>query len=579
MNLAADFPADSRGPVIRYSPALERAIALLTEAIQSQPGLARPGAERWLAIKLLERDTDILDNLQANPTYHPVRDRALHLSKSLLVETGEDSEVLIADERYSWINELTREVVEKIDVGPSATERIDKIVTNRWLGLPIFLMVMYVLFRFTSEIPAAYVSWLHEVISGPLTHWISVTLSWLGLGGSWFESLIVQGVLPGVGSVLAFIPVLAALYLGLGLLEESGYMARAAFVVDRFMHMLGLHGKSFLPMIVGFGCSVPGIYATRTMDNQRERLLTGLLVPFMSCSARLPVYLLLTAVFFPHQAGMVIFGLYLFGIVTAVLVGLVLNRIVFRGMPQATSIIELPVYHKLVWKNIFRQTRDRTSGFLHKAGTIILTCSVFVWLLMSIPIQGKGRFAEAALPDSLFATLSQAVTPVFAPLGFGNWQSSGALASGIVAKEVIVSTLAQSYNGRLQPVEISHQSLPADLMQIVNGFFQAGVSAFHSLFRLVGINLAEPTVKNGPEASLSVSIQKGFDATSCGHPMLAALAFLVFVLLYTPCISTLTAARHELGNKWMALTAIGQFGVAWVIALLVYNLGLLLIKG
>jgi len=577
MNPSAVFPFDPLRPAIRYSPPLEHAIDELTIAIRAQPGLARPGAERWLAIKLLEGDLHVWVNSQADPAYRPVLDQARRLSDYLALETGEDVEVLIADERYSWINELTRAVVENTAVGPNATERIDRIVTNRWLGLPIFLLVMVFLFRITSEIPAAYVSWLNEVIRGPLAHWVTEIFTWLDLDGSWVESLALRGILPGVGSVLAFVPVLATLYLGLGLLEESGYMARAAFVVDRIMHMLGLHGKSFLPMIVGFGCSVPGIYATRTMDNPRERLLTGLLVPFMSCSARLPVYLLLTAVFFPRQAGLVIFGLYLFGIVTAVFVGLLLNRTLFRGMPQSTSIIELPAYHKPVWKNIFRQSWDRTSGFIRRAGTTILMCSVLVWLLMSIPIRGKSQFAQTALPDSLFAALSQVVTPVFAPLGFGNWQSSGALASGIVAKEVVVSTLAQSYSGGVQGTEIAGQSLVADLEQIGYGLVQAGVDAIHSLLRLVGINLVERAAKTGPDAGLTAAIQKGFDTASGGHAGLAALAFLVFVLLYTPCISTLTAARHELGRKWMALTAGGQFVVAWLVALLVFQLGLLVL--
>ena len=588
-----------RNPIrlpFRYSPPLEEAIAALADAIQSRDIQMSRNTPRWLAIKLLEGDAHLLEQLGSDPALQPILDLAARLSSSLCNTCGEEVEVLIAAERYGWINNLTHEVVYKTSAGPSLSERIDWIVTHRWLGIPIFLLVMYMLFRITSEIPLAYVDWLEGLVNGPLSRWLSALFSWAGLGHTWIEHLVVQGLLTGVGGVLAFVPVLAALYLGLGLLEDSGYMARAAFVVDRLMHTLGLHGKSFLPMIVGFGCSVPGIYATRTMESRRERILTGLLVPFMSCSARLPVYLLITAIFFPRQAGTIIFCLYLGGIVAAILVGQVLNRTLFRGMPEAALIMELPDYHRPVLKNIARQTWERTSGFLQKAGTTILTCSLLIWLLMAIPVRGTGSFTDTPVNDSLFAVLSQAAAPIFKPLGFGNWQSTGALMTGVVAKEVVVSTLAQAYVAQTATAQNAtapstanpasagqpQVSFLADLQQTGASFAQATLDTLRSIPLLVGIDLRRPAAASGSsnrENQLTTSLQEGFTLTSAGHISLAALAFLVFVLLYTPCVSALTVARHELGTRWMLLTAFGQFSLAWLAGMLVFQTGLLLAGG
>lgn len=562
---------------IRYAPIVEQAIAELGAAIQGCAGLAQGNMPRWLAIKLLERDARLLEQIRTDPANHPLLELAERLANDLSASTGEDVDVLIADERYGWINRLVHDVVYKTAAGPSASEKIDRIVTHRWLGIPIFMLVMFMLFRITSELPRAYVDWLDGFLTGPLAHAVSALLAWVGLGGTWVENLVVSGIIPGVGGVLAFVPVLMALYLGLGLLEDSGYMARAAFVIDRLMHALGLHGKSFLPMIVGFGCSVPGIYATRTMENARERTLTGLLVPFMSCSARLPVYILITAIFFPRQAGTVIFGLYLGGIVMAVLVGLLLSRTLFRGMPPAALIMELPAYHRPVLKNIWQQTWERTSGFIRKAGTTILVCSMLVWLLMAIPVRGQGRFTETPVRDSLFAVVAQAAAPVFAPLGFGNWESTGSLLTGIVAKEVVVSTMSQAYAAGQGPAPAPTTSLVQDVQQAGLGFVQATIDTLRALPLLVGFDLRENTSAGQVDSALAGSIRGALEASSAGHGTLAGLAFLVFVLLYTPCISALTAARQELGTRWMLLTAIGQFSVAWLAGVLVFRLGLLLV--
>ncbi len=579
---------------LKYSAALEAAIAELACAIAASPATELSRLEeskknkrsRWLAIKLLEQDTRLLEEFQLDPHKRPLFDQAQQIAASLAGKTGEDVDVMIADERYSWINQVTREVVQKTADGPSISEQIDRVVTNRWLGIPIFLLVMYTLFRMTSEIPAAMVNWLRFVLNGPLTRWATGLLNLAGLGGTWVQHLVVDGILAGVGGVLVFVPVLTALYLGLGLLEDSGYMARAAFVIDRLMHTLGLHGKSFLPMIVGFGCSVPGIYATRVMENPRERLLTGLLVPFMSCSARLPVYMLFAVVFFPQQAGLVIFGLYLGGIAMAILVGQILNRTIFRGMPQAALIMEMPSYHKPIIKNILRQTWDRTSEFINRAGTTILMCSVLIWLLMAVPANGRDKFSETPVQNSLFGVIAQAVAPVFAPVGFGSWQSTGALVTGIVAKEVVVSTLAQAYISG-GPAAAPAASLPGagpaslaqDVLEIGQQFGQAVLDTLRSLPLLVGIDLRPQGTAGQIDSTLAGNIYQGFVTSGFGHPALAALSFLVFVLLYTPCISALTVARHELGGRWMSWMAFGQFAIAWLASLVVFQGGLWLLGG
>jgi ferrous iron transport protein B len=295
----------------------------------------------------------------------------------------------------------------------------------------------------------------------------------------------------------------------------------------------------------------------------------------MSCSGRLPVYVLFTAVFFPRQAGTLIFGLYLGGIVAAILVGLLLSRILFRGMTQAALIMELPAYHKPIWKNIWRQTWDRTSGFLRKAGTTILTCSMIVWLLMAVPVRGGGRFTDTPVQDSLFAVISQAAAPVFAPLGFDSWQSTGSLLTGIVAKEVVVSTMAQAYAADQQHTMNGAASFFQDIAQIGIGFFKATFDTLRALPLLVGVDLRGIASSGEVNSGLLASIRQSFDLTSDGHGTLAALTFLVFVLLYTPCISALTVARNELGAKWMALTAVGQFVIAWLAGALVFQIGLL----
>ena len=564
-------------PPLRYAPPIEAELAYLAGVLAGIPALTQAYPSRWLAIQLLEGDDTLLS--EAERLGGPAVSAALEASLARLHPLyGDDLDVALVDQRYRFVHSLVRTALTRPATPPlTLSDRIDQVVTHRWLGIPIFLALMWVVFKLTTDVAGPFVDWIDTVLSGPVSSWIVSLLGVAGLGGGWLESLLVDGVIAGVGGVLVFVPVLLALYFALALLEDSGYMARAAFVMDRLMHALGLHGKSFLPMIVGFGCSVPAIYATRTLDSRRDRILTGLLVPFMSCSARLPVYMLIAAIFFPTYAGQVIFGLYLTGIVVAIVIGVLLRRTLFRNQPPAPFVLELPPYRLPTPRGVWRQMWDRTSSFLRKAWTIILATSIVVWLLLAIPLGGDGRFADTPVERSAFAAVSGAATPVFAPLGFASWQTSGALLTGFVAKEVVVGTLVQTYGVAEAATveETAPTTVGEDLLGIVTSFGSATVDALKAIPVIVGVTVSEAEEEEAP-GGLATAIQSGFTASSGGHGALAALAFLVFVLLYTPCMTAVAAARHEFGSRWMWVSIIGQFVVAWLAALIVFQGGRLL---
>ncbi|MCS6940947.1 MAG: ferrous iron transport protein B, partial [Roseiflexus sp.] len=550
----------------RYPPPIETELNRLAELFAQTPALADAYPSRWLAIQALEGDETLIHDIR---TLGGPAAAALEESlERLRAIYGDDLDVVLVDQRYRFVHTIATQAVRRPSAPPTTlSDRIDRVVTNRWLGIPIFLAVMWVVFKLTTDVASPFVDWLDGVLSGPVSRWVVALLALFGAEGGWIESLMVDGVVAGVGGVLAFVPVLLALYFALALLEDSGYMARAAFVMDRLMRALGLHGKSFLPMIVGFGCSVPAIYATRTLDNRRDRILTGLLVPFMSCSARLPVYVLIAMVFFPAHAGQVIFGLYLTGIVVAVGMGALLRQTLFRHQPQAPFVLELPPYRMPTLRSVWRQMWERTSSFIRKAGTLILATSIVVWLLLAIPI-GEGEFADTPVERSAFAAVANAATPVFAPLGFGRWETSGALMTGLIAKEVVVGTLAQVYGGAEEgesaPVD-EPATLVDDLTGVASGFVTAVGDAVRALPGIVGVNLVEAEEEPVAEG-LATAIRTGFMASSGGHGSLAALAFLVFVLLYTPCVAALAANRHEFGTSWMLVSLLGQFAIAWLAA-------------
>lgn len=473
---------------------------------------------------------------------------------------GDDADIAIADARYGYINGLTRQVLDTSQVDRySLTDRIDRVVTNRVLGLPIFLLVMYFIFRLVVDVSTPFTNWIDFTISGPVSHW-SVSLLMLARVPDWLQSLIADGVIAGVGGVLVFLPSLFVLYFFLTLLEDSGYMARAAFVMDKVMSFLGLHGKSFIPLILGFGCAVPAIYATRTLENRRDRLATGLLVPLMSCSARLPVYVVFGLAFFPGQADLLIAVMYALGLVVAGLAGWVFTRTIFRNKGEAAFVLELPPYRLPAWRGLLTHTWEKSKEFVHKAGTVILSMSILLWFLMNLPW-------DVANPrDSYFGQASATMAPLFQPAGFDSWEAAGALVAGSIAKEVVVSTLSQIYVGNETAISSTPATFGQDVGNIILGFGQASIDAGKTLLSLIpGLNLAD-MAEEPEDTALSAALRSAFTP-------LAALAFVVFVLIYTPCVATLGAIKAEYGWRWVWVSAFYQLTLAWLFAVLVYQGG------
>ena len=562
--------------LVNYGTEIENEIAKLQSLIEQNPILADRYFPRWLAIKLLEQDADTIEKVSACENTTNLLSEAEISARRITEASSDDAASIIADRRYTWINNLMHETVQRSSrENLNLSDRIDKIVTNRIFGIPIFLAMMWVVFKITTDVAAPYLDWVDGVIGGPITNWVIAILDMLALGGTWVESLFLDGIIAGVGGVLVFVPVLMSLYLALAILEDSGYMARAAFVMDRLMHAVGLHGKSFLPMIVGFGCTVPAIYATRTLENEKDRILTALLVPFMSCGARLPVYALFASIFFPDNTGTVIFSMYLLGILVAILVGMVLKNTLFKDKQESPFVMELPPYRMPTLQNIWLHMWERTGAFVRKAWTIILATSVVLWFLLAIPLGGNASFANADVENSLFAGVAKVFAPAFRPLGFGEWQASGSLMTGFVAKEVVISSMAQVYGVEGESEETQSSTFFQDLGEIANSFLSATLDMIKSIPSIIGINLLEGEEEPEP-TDLMISIKSAFQASSGGHGALAALSFMVFTLLYTPCMVAVAAMKQELGTKWMWYSVLGQLFLAWMISLIVFQGGVLL---
>ena len=561
---------------IDYGKDIEAEIAALTAALTTYSKNNGKVSPRWLSIKLLEEDEDITTQISTSAEWTSIETQLNKSQDALEAKHGETADTLTADQRYTWIHRLVMATVKQPqEQCLSTSDKIDRIATHRFLGIPIFLLLMWVVFKVTTDVASPMLDWVDFVISTPITNWVLAIVGWLGLSGTWFEALMVDGVIAGVGGVLVFVPVLMAMYLCLAILEDSGYMARAAFVMDRLMNLFGLHGKSFLPMIVGFGCTVPAFYATRTMENEKDRILTGLLVPFMSCGARLPVYVLFATIFFPDNAGTVIFSLYILGIVVAILLGILLKNTLFRDKETVPFIMELPPYRKPTFKSIWFQMWERTRAFVNKAWTIILASSVVIWLLLAIPVQGEGSFADTNVEDSAFATVSEAFTPAFAPAGFDSWEASGSLVTGFIAKEVVVSTMAQVYDVEEAEEEAAEPTtFIQDVGDIVVSFGVAAWDTVKAIPGIVGITFGEEEEEEN--LALYDAVEEKFEESSNGHGALASFAFMVFVLLYTPCMVAIAAERQELGAKWMWVSIFGQLIIAWLFAVLVFQGGLLL---
>ncbi len=577
---------------VDYGPDVEREIALLEQRIAAEPDLNMYPA-RWLAISLLEQDEMITRQI-ATAGHYALLESAQAAMQRILAESEEEADTLIADRRYLFISGMIRHAVARPgQVVETASDRADRILTHPVWGLPIFLLVMWVVFQFTANVSAPLLDWIDAVIGGPVARSVSGLIGAVGLGGTWFEALIVDGALAGVGGVLVFVPVLLFLYIAIAVLEDSGYMARSAFVMERFMRALGLPGKSFLPMMVGFGCSVPAIYATRTLDSDDERKLTGFLTTFMSCGARLPVYVFFGVAFFGSRSGNLVFAMYMTGIVIALLTGFIMKYTVYRNKPLQPFVLELPPYRLPVPRNMARQVRERIGGFLRNASTIILVSSLVIWVLLAVPIRaGAGGFNEVGPRDSLFGRVSETLAPVFAPAGFGSWEAVGSLVTGFVAKEAIIGTISQIFVGEDAGDEEPAPSWRDDAREVIVGFGEAALLTVQEIVNigprtvnlLPGVKLPEADWLKKADSddedmtALQRTLTQRFATTagSAARGQLAAVAFNVFVLLYVPCMAAIAAMRQEFGGRWMIAQIVYTFTLAWLAAVIVFQGGILL---
>ncbi len=502
---------------VDYGKEIEDRIQKTVAMIKDKSGLEKYNL-RWLAIKVIEEDQAVLEMLNMTQTNG-------ELAASNEIDLEYDLEAAIADKRYTYITNIITKVVNKPKGRVLTTsDKVDKVLTNRWLGLPIFAALMYIVFWFTFNIGGIFLDMI-DGFFGTLGESVAATLEGVG-AAEWLQSLLVDGVIGGVGGVLVFLPNIAFLFIAIAVLEDSGYMARVAFIMDRAMRKIGLSGKAFIPMLVGFGCTVPAVMGTRTLEDEKDRLSTMLVAPFMSCGARLPIYVLFAGVFFPGNEGIIVWSLYILGILVAVIAALIFKKTIFKG-EASPFVMELPPYRiptlevtgSLVW--------ERTKGYLIRAGSIIFAASVVIWFILGFNFSGI-----AEMGDSIGASIGNAVAPIFKPLGFGSWEATLSLITGLLAKEVVVSSMAVIYG----------------------------------LGEAVGEAAMEGEVTGFVEALKSV-----------GFTSLSAYAFMVFSLLYTPCIAVIGAFKKESNSwKWTGFSVVYQFVVAWVIAMLVFQVGTLL---
>ncbi|MBW7956393.1 MAG: ferrous iron transport protein B [Deltaproteobacteria bacterium] len=557
LSIAQD-PEAHRPRALNYGEDIEAAVRSLSSKMQeSAPRLAEKYPARWLAFKLLEGDEKVAGEAAIGGILSNDEGIA-HLKKA----HGPDMQSLMADARYAQAAGLSREVLKKPETRKrELTEKIDAIVLNRVLGIPIFLAAMWVMFKLTFDISTPFVDWIDGVTAGPFSRWAAAVMGAIS-APDWTVSLVTEGIIAGVGFVLVFVPVIFAMLFFISFLEGSGYMARAAFVMDRAMHSMGLHGKSFIPMLMGFGCNVPAIYATRTLENPRDKALTALLIPLMSCGARLPVYVLFVGVFFAASAGTVLWSLYVLGIVLAVLAGMVFKRTLFRG-EAPVFIMELPPYRMPSFKSLMIHTWEKGKHFLIKAGTYILAVSILIWFLLNLP------WGVEQKKDSYLGQMGQAVAPVLAPIGFGNWEAASSLISGLIAKEIVVGTMGEIYiSEAAEEEEGEPPTFGEDLAEVVTSFGGALRDAGTNVFSTFGI--ASISAEDESGESLRKVVQGAFTP-------LTAYAFMVFVLLYMPCVVVAIAMRHEFGTwKWFGIAFAYQSALAWTAAFVIYQGGRLL---
>ena len=505
---------------INHGAEIEQSIDRIKLLLQKDPEIRYQYSTRYLAIKYLENDSEVEKVVESLPNRDEIIAARFEEHKRIegLLKSGLESSIV--DAKYAFIQGALAETYKPDPTKKrrrTVTDKIDSIVTNKWLAFPIFFVLLYVVFDATFTVGEHPMRWIESLVEY-FAAFVSTTMA-----DGWLKDLVVDGIIGGVGSVLVFLPNILILYLFISLLEDSGYMARAAFIMDRLMHKIGLHGKSFIPMIMGFGCNVPAIMATRTIESRKSRLITMLIIPFMSCAGRMPVYILIAGAFFPSKAGLVLLFLYALGIVLAILAARVMSR--FFKDDDLPFVMELPPYRVPTAKSVFRHTWEKGRQYLQKMSGIILICSMAIWFLGYFPNHNAYDSVKEQQEHSFIGYIGKAMEPVLEPLGF-DWRMGVGIVSGVGAKELVVSTLGVMYSD--------------DVPEAVEG--DAGTTRL--------------------QRALTGSVTPA-----------AALAYMVFILLYFPCIATFVAIKNESGRwKWAIITAIYTILLAWVAAFITFRL-------
>lgn len=506
-------PKTARHIHINHGPELEASIDRIRRLIKTNSEIKRKYSTRYLAIKYLENDRETEHLIEEFPNRDEIIAARYEEEKRIERLLGASIENTIVDSKYGFIQGALKETFRSAEEKKkkSITDKIDSVITNRWLAFPIFILILYIMFEATFRIGEYPMEWIEWIVA-KLSDFIAANMS-----EGWLKDLIVNGIIGGVGSVLVFLPNILILYTFISLLEDSGYMARAAFIMDKMMHKMGLHGKSFIPMIMGFGCNVPAIMATRMIENRKSRLITLFIIPFISCSGRLPIYILLSAAFFPDHGSLVLLGIYALGIIVAIVTAKIISR--FIKEDDLPFVMELPPYRLPTSKSVFRHTWEKGKQYLHKMAGIILIASLIIWFLGYFPNHDSYPTPAIQQENSYIGRVGKAIEPILEPIGM-DWKMGVGILSGVAAKELVVSTMGVLYNGE----------------------------------EMLGPQLQEATTPAG------------------------SLAFMVFVLLYFPCIATFIAIKQESGGwKWALISAVYTITIAWICAFITYRIALILL--
>lgn len=540
---------------IHYGEEIERSVRSLQALIWPNCDIVARYSSRYLAIKLLEGDRETLSLLRDTANFDEIRQAVDRETARLERLYNDPVETVVADARYGFIAGALEETFTPGtgDKNRKAT-RIDRIMTHRFWGFPIFFLLMWLMFEATFTLGGIPAEWMERGVE-----WLGDRVSGAMPDGA-LRELLVDGIISGVGGVIVFLPNILILFFFISLMEDTGYMARTAFLMDRFMHRIGLHGKSFIPLLMGFGCNVPAIMATRTLESRKDRLLTMLITPFMSCSARLPVYVLLISAFFPKGQGLVLMSIYVIGIVVAILSSLVFNRLLFHRA-EAPFVMELPPYRIPTARSVVRHMWNKGSQYLRKMGTVILLASVLIWALGRYPRptgQAAAPSPEAAkewqAEHSYIGRLGHAIEPAMRPLGF-DWKIGVSLLSGLAAKEIVVSTMAVLNH----PAAEEWQSEEAALSEATQAAGEAATDEEEDGLLIRSLQTQRYT--SGPKVGQPV------------YTPLVAYTMMLFILLYFPCIAAVTAIRKEAGRRWAVFTVVYTTGLAWFVSFVVYQLG------